>query len=286
LDGQDGIRIIGEPVARNTAPGIGLAAVHLQKEYGDTAMVVLPADHVVADVQVFHEVLGKAVSVAAEGHIVTLGIVPDRPETGYGYIEQGQALSDKGCYNVKHFVEKPSHEVAQQYLVSGNYLWNSGMFVFKVSTILEEIETHLPKLNAGLLKISDHIGCADYDSVLQEVFEGLESVSIDYGVMEKSNRIVVIPADMGWDDVGSWLAVGRLNEGDEHGNVLRGDAIVHNSQGNILDSDGKRLVVLGGVQDLVVVDCDDVLLVCHKDSIPDMRSVVSLVRNAKGGRYL
>lgn len=286
LRGFDGVRIVSEPMARNTAPGIGLAAIHLQKVYGEAVMVVLPADHSVTNVPAFHSVLAQAVRTAAQGYLVTLGIVPDRAETSYGYIERGPFCVEEGVYRVKRFVEKPSLDIAKEYLKQRTYLWNSGMFIFKVSTISHEMQEHLPTLYTQLLEISTHIGEPTYELILREVFEQIESISIDYGVLEKSSKIAVIPADIGWDDVGDWLSFGRLHSSDTHGNVIRAVALAYKAHNNIVDSDGNRLIMLAGVKDLVVVDTADVLLICSKEAILDMRAVVSMVRETKGGGYL
>lgn len=276
--------VISEPFPKSTAPCIGLAAVHVRKKYGDAIMLIIPADHLILDTARFRQLVGQALQLALEERIVTFGIRPDRPETGYGYIELG-AILDAGI-KVKRYVEKPNLSTASEYVRSGSYLWNSGTFVFKASRILTEIGQHIPKVSDGLCRIAEHIGLPSYEQVLKETFTGFPSISIDYGVMEKAENMVVLPADIGWDDVGSWLSVERLRGSDAAGNSFTGQVVAHETHRVTVDSDGKRLIALAGVDDLVVVDCDDVLMICTKEAVKDIRTLVAKIRAEVGDRYI
>jgi mannose-1-phosphate guanylyltransferase len=262
LDGAS-VRILAEPVGRNTAACIGLAALHIKQFSEDEPIVVLPADHFIADVEKFAGTIRAAAEVAREGAIVTLGIAPTRPETGYGYI---QTTDDRGrpYFDVERFVEKPNYETALQYLASGNFLWNSGIFIFTARTILSELKMCMPDLFQGLAEIEESIDRPAYDSVVERVYAKLPSISIDYGVMEKTERpIYVFQADFGWSDVGSWQALYELrrSEYDGDGNLLLGESAVVGSKRNLVYASTGRKVALLGVEGLVVVDTPDALLV-------------------------
>lgn len=278
--------ILCEPVGRNTAPCIGLGAACISKKYEDALMMVLPSDHVIKCIDVFRDTLTSACEIAEAGeNLVTMGITPNYPETGYGYIKfyKAQMLGQGNL--VEQFVEKPDLETAKTYLASGEYLWNSGMFVWKVSTILKRMEEFLPETYAGLMTIKDAVGTENYASVLKEQFTAFTSVSIDYGILEKADNIYTLPGNFGWDDVGSWLAVKRLHEPDEKDNLLLGNVIAVDCQNTIVE--GKdRLIAMAGVKDLIVVDEADALLICHKDNAAQIKDIIAQLREKNLEQYL
>ncbi len=271
------VKTLIEPVGRNTAACIGLAALHVKQSFEDEPVVVLPADHFIADVGGFAETIRAAAEIARTGAIITLGITPTRPETGYGYIQtadkKGQSL-DHPYFAVERFVEKPDYETALGYLSRGNYLWNSGIFVFTARAILSEIETCMPELYSGLKEIEKAIDKPDYDAVVDRVYAQLPSISIDYGVMEKTTKpIYVFKADFGWSDVGSWQALYELrsSEYDGEGNLLLGDALTVDAKRNLVYSRTERKIALLGVEGLVVVDTPDMLMVANLDRSQDVK---------------
>lgn len=266
--------ILCEPVGRNTAPCIGLGAMHIAKKYEDAIMMVLPSDHLIKYNKMFVNTLKDGCEIAEKGaNLVTIGITPDYPETGYGYIKFNPDEADGHAYAVDRFVEKPSLEVAKEYLETEEYLWNSGMFMWKVSTILSNIQKFLPGMYTGLKTIQQAIGTEEQEVVLEKVFPELESVSIDYGIMEKADNIYILPGTFGWDDVGSWLAVGRIKKSNEDGNVVEGNIITINSKNNIIQG-GRKLIATVGIEDLIVVDTEDATLICEKNSAADIKKVL------------
>ena len=278
--------ILCEPVGRNTAPCIGLGAVHIAKKYEDAVMMVLPSDHLIKYNQMFLNSLKDGCSIAEKGkNLVTIGITPDYPETGYGYIKFLPQQADGNAYAVDRFVEKPDMETAKEYLESEEYLWNSGMFIWKVSTILDNMKSMLPDLHQGLLNIAEAIGTDKQEMVLEKVFPELESVSIDYGVMEKAENIFILPGVFGWDDVGSWLAVERIQKSNESGNVVTGNIITINSKNNIIQG-GKKLIAAVGLENLIIVDTEDATLICDKGSTPDIKLVLENLKICNREEYL
>lgn len=278
--------ILCEPVGRNTAPCIGLGAVHIAKKYEDAVMMVLPSDHLIKYNQMFLNALKDGCSIAEKGkNLVTIGITPDYPETGYGYIKFLPQQADGNAYAVDRFVEKPDMETAKEYLESEEYLWNSGMFIWKVSTILDNMKSMLPDLHQGLLNIAEAIGTDKQEMVLEKVFPELESVSIDYGVMEKAENIFILPGVFGWDDVGSWLAVERIQKSNESGNVVTGNIITINSKNNIIQG-GKKLIAAVGLENLIIVDTEDATLICDKGSTPDIKLVLENLKICNREEYL
>jgi mannose-1-phosphate guanylyltransferase len=276
------VEILVEPRGRNTAACVGLAALHASRvaaESGaeDEPMVVLPADHFIADVEGFRRTVRAAANVARGGAIVTLGVAPNRPETGYGYIHIGPGSgesSEQPYFRVRRFVEKPDYQTALGYLSSGDYLWNSGVFIFTARTILQEIEACMPELHEGLREIERAIDTPAYDAAVERVYDRIESVSIDYGVMEKTSKpIYVFRADFGWSDVGSWQALYELRraECDEQGNLSLGDSRIIDAKRNLVFSTTDRRVSLLGVEDLVVVDTPDAVMVARLDRSQDVK---------------
>ncbi len=270
--------ILCEPVARNTAPCIGWGAVAMQRKYGDAVMLVLPSDHIVLQPQLYRSVMRNAIAVAEEtDDLVTLGIPPSSPDTGYGYIQYDADTPRHSAFRVRRFVEKPDLETARRYVSSGEYLWNSGMFVWKVSAILREMRAHLPENEPVLSRIGEAMGTPEAAAVLSAEFPRLRAISIDYGVMERTKNVYVLPASFGWDDVGSWLAVGRISPANDMGNVIRGDVVTVDSTRCIVQG-GKKTIAMVGLQDTIIVDTEDALLVCARDSAGDIKKVLEILR--------
>lgn len=267
--------ILLEPAARNTAPCIALAAEVIRKKYDDAIMMVLPSDHLIKFNQMFIDTLKIASEVAQKGTgLVTIGITPTYPETGYGYIQfEADEKGIPGVYNVKRFVEKPNIELAKEYVNSGEYLWNSGMFVWKASSIDAKLRKYLPDMSEGMDKLYDAAGTDDFTAILKDIFPKFRSESIDFGVMEKASEVYTIPGNFGWDDVGSWLALERVNKTNEYGNMIQGDVISINTKNTIVCG-AKKLIATVGIEDLVVVDTDDALLICAKDSTQEVKKVI------------
>jgi mannose-1-phosphate guanylyltransferase len=283
--------IIIEPVGKNTAACIGLAALHIQKKVPDAVMVVLPSDHAIGDYRKYLEVISAAAKVAEqEGGLVTIGIKPSGPQTGFGYIEQGQSLrnvSGKKVFRVKSIREKPDLQKARKFVQSGKFYWNSGMFIWKASIILKEIEHYLPDLHEGLMKIKEVLGTSREAAIVPNVYKGLASISIDYGVMEKADNAFMLPGDFGWSDVGSWDALWEISVKDNQGNALTGggSAIFTDTEGALVYSP-KKLVALVGVKDLIIVETKDALLICKKGRSQDVKKVVDTLEAAKKKKFL
>ena len=278
--------ILCEPVGRNTAPCIGLGAAHISKKYGDALMMVLPSDHLIKYEPIFRQTLQDACRVAEQGeNLVTLGITPDEPETGYGYIKFNPNVTLERAYAVERFVEKPNLEKAKEYLASQEYLWNSGMFIWKVSTILNNIKAYLPEMYEGLETIKAATGTEAQESVLKATFPGLQSVSVDYGIMEKAQNIYTLAGTFGWDDVGSWLAVGRIQKTNEFGNVVSGSVVSVNTRNCIIQG-GSKLIATVGLSDIVVVDTEDALLVCNKENAGEIKKVLESLKITNQYQYL
>ncbi len=280
------IDVIAEPVGRNTAPAIGLAAALIAARDPSGVMVVLPADHFIKNETALRDTLAFAGQAAHSGSLITLGILPSRPETGYGYIEADMtAITGQGPFQVKRFVEKPPLDEAVRYLNEGNFFWNSGMFIWRADAILEEMAAYMPSLHAKLEPLR-HPGTAD-DADLKEriaaLYQNLEGVSIDYGVMEKSAKVLMVPVEMGWSDVGSWSALPEVVEPDSAGTVCINAAghIVVDSSENLIYADG-RIVATVGVHNLVIVSTADAILVCDRERCQDVKKVVELL----GGKGL
>lgn len=278
--------IICEPASRNTAPCIGLGAIHILDKYKDAMVMVLASDHLIKNEQLFLTALSDASKLAEKGNnIVTLGITPNYPETGYGYIKMNMDHRIVGAYEVATFVEKPDYETAIKYLEKGDYLWNSGIFIWKASTIMLLMKELLPKMYEKLIQIQKSFGSDQRDEVLKSEYEKMEAISIDYGIMEKANDIYVIPGVFGWDDVGSWLAVERLRKPDKEGNVLSGNVVKIDVKNCIVEG-SERLLALIGVENLVVIDTDDVILIGEKDSISDIKSLMIQLKDDDRKKYL
>jgi hypothetical protein len=281
--------IIIEPVAKNTAPCIGLAAIHIAKKNPDSKMIILPSDHLIKFNEIFIDTLKIALDVVEKGdNLATIGITPNYPETGYGYINftKGESFKDSAnIYEVLRFVEKPNLEKAKEYLTSGEYLWNSGIFVWKASTILKNFKEYLPEIYEGLQKIGESINTGKYEEVLKKEFPNLPSESIDYGIMEKAKNIYVIPGNFGWDDVGSWLSLERINKTNQDGNVITGNVISIKTKNTIIQGSDKLIATIG-LEDIVIVDTDDVTLICHKDNTQEVKEIINNLKICNRNEYL
>ena len=283
--------IIVEPLGRNTAPCIGLAALHIKRKSPHAVMVVLPADHLITDASRFRRLLSSACKIANRGDcLLTIGIKPTSPETGYGYIERGSLhakVKGTDVFAVKSIREKPPLKQAKAFLKKGDFYWNSGMFVWRVDTILEAIEQWLPQIYDGLLEIESAIGIEGEKEALRRVYKKIPSISIDYGVMEKADNILLIEGDFGWSDIGSWDALWEVSYKDENGNAANcRDLFIGVDTRNSLIHGSGKLVVLLGVEDLIVVDAEDSLLICKRGSSQDVKKVVEILENKKKKEYL
>jgi len=280
--GYEEARILLEPCGRNTAPAIALAALQLLKTTADNAedplMLVLAADHLIQDIPAFQNSIGRAASLTQQGKLVTFGIVPGHPETGYGYIQRGSTLASDG-FTVNRFVEKPDLSTAQEYLSSGDYFWNSGMFMFGARRYLAELEKHRPDILA-ICQAAFEGSQTDlhFTRINESAFAECPEDSIDYAVMEKTDNAAVVALDAGWSDIGSWSALWDVSRKDDSGNSLTGDVIAHDTKSTLVRAD-HRLVATLGVKDLVIVETKDALLVAHKDKVQDVKKVVERIRD-------
>jgi mannose-1-phosphate guanylyltransferase len=274
-------QILAEPVPRNTAPCVGWATATLLRRDPDALVAVLPSDHFIRDEPEFLRIVQTALDVAREGYLCTIGVVPGRPETGYGYIEVGEALSG-GAFRVSRFVEKPDRARAEQFVHGGKHLWNAGMFFFAARTMARAIEAHLPDLWRGLEEIDLAARQGEERRALDSVFPKLPSISIDHGVMEKASAVAVVPGDFGWNDVGSWESAWELAAKDDIGNSLPEGAVAVDARGNFVcdrtTSRSKRVYALVGVSDLILVETDDAVLLIPRDRAQDVRAVVDQLK--------
>lgn len=278
--------ILCEPIGRNTAPCIGLGAIHIAQKYDDAIMFVLPSDHLIKFTNMFLKTLETGTDVAENNtNLVTIGITPDYPETGYGYIKFDPRKTEGQAYAVERFVEKPSLEVAKEYLSTEEYLWNSGMFIWKVSSILKNMQKYMPDTYESLIKIKEAIGTPQQNSILEKEFHNMQSQSIDYGIMEKANDIYILPGTFGWDDVGSWLAVERIKKTNEFGNAVSGNIITVDTHNCIIQGD-KKLIAIVGMEDTIIVDTKDATLICAKDSAGDIKKVTENLKICNRNEYI
>ncbi len=276
--------VLVEPAARNTAPCIGWAALRVHRRDPEGVLLVLPSDHHVADLPGFREVLRRCAEVAASGALCTVGIRPSRPETGYGYLRLGEELSP-GVRRVAAFVEKPDLERARSYVAGGDHLWNGGIFAFRADVLLSEIERQLPELWAVLEKLAPAVGTSKEAAALRRHFPKAPSISIDYGVMERAERIAVVPADVGWSDLGSFSALPEVRPLDAEGNVAGPDALLVGSRDCVVLGSGRPVAVVG-MEGVVVVDAGDAVLVVPRDRCQDVRAVVDELRRRRATKYL
>jgi len=266
--------IIEEPFGRNTAACIGLASIIIEKKDKDAVMIVLPADHIIRDKEAFHKVLKNAIEFAYKsGGLLTIGITPTRPETGYGYIQIDDKEVAQNINKVFTFAEKPNYATAVRFLESGDFMWNSGMFVWRTDSILEEMKVHMPDLFESLESIKKSFGKSDFESVLTNLYGQLKKISIDYGVMEKSNKVYLTKGSFNWSDVGSWEEVYQLSEKDGNGNSVSGQVYLDMSVDSYVYSPNKFTAVIG-VENLIIINTDEALLICRRDNSQDVKKVV------------
>jgi mannose-1-phosphate guanylyltransferase/mannose-1-phosphate guanylyltransferase/mannose-6-phosphate isomerase len=279
--------IVLEPVGRNTAPAIAVAALMLSRDDPEALMLVLPADHLISDVEAFHRAIRTAAEAARHGHLTTFGIVAATPETGYGYIRKGAPLAGcAGAHQVAAFVEKPDLATAQQYVDSGDYFWNSGMFLFRARDFLDELQALRPDIHEASCAALDR-ATPDLDFVRLDpaAFEACPSDSVDYAVMEHTRRAAMVPADIGWNDIGSWSALWEVAHKDEQGNAVRGDVLLEDARNNFVRAES-RMVAMLGVSDLVVVETADVVLVARMDQVQEVKKLVDRMKAEKRCEHL
>lgn len=280
--------IILEPVGRNTAPAVALAALYANRHLPEGALLlILPADHVIADIDAFTQGLTSAASHASEGALITFGIVPQGPETGYGYIRRGESLPTNDdtlpAFHIAEFVEKPDLETAQAYVDSGEYQWNSGMFLFRADSYLEELTSHQPTMaNACKQAYEQAYEDLDFLRIKKENFMACPSDSIDYAVMEKTDKGVVVPINPGWNDIGSWTALWEIAAHDDNGNVLKGDVLAHDTENSFIHAES-RMVATVGLKDHIVVETADAVLVAAKDRVQDVKAIVNRLQRENRG---
>lgn len=271
--------ILSEPSSRNTAACIGYAAMEIIKKYGNGIMVITPSDAYIRDIDKFTKVLNEAIkAVECQDKLITIGITPTFPATGYGYIKYNKTLSSQ-VKTVTEFKEKPNKKTAEKYIKEGTYTWNSGMFIWKASTILEKFLQFIPDIYNDLCKIGEAMGGDDEFNVINQLYPCIREISVDYGIMEPSARngdVLVIPGEFGWNDVGSWDMMNVLHESDTYGNVILGDGIAINTTDSTIYS-SKRLVTAVGVNNLVIVETEDAVMVCDKNSAQEVKLIVDML---------
>lgn len=281
--------ILLEPIAKNTAPCIAMAAMYINNKYQDAIMAVLPSDHLIKNKEMFIYTLKDACRVSeSNSNLVTIGITPTQPETGYGYIKfdnKRESFGNSNAFKVECFVEKPSISKAKEYLTSGNYLWNSGIFVWKISSILKRFEQLLPNIYNPVKEIISSINTESYNQILLEKFQNFDPISIDYGIMEKAKDIFVIPGAFDWDDVGSWLALERINNTDDFNNVVSGNVITIDSKNSIIQGNDK-LIATVGINGLIIVDTNDALLICNKNEVGSIKKVLENLKICNRKEYI
>lgn len=289
LEGIRGENVFEEPLNRETATCIGLAAVKLLKRDPKALMVALPADHVIIGEDRFEQAVLTGIKMAEEGeYLVTLGIKPERPESGYGYIEKGTELKP-GIFSVKRFVEKPNVEVARSFLDKGSYLWNSGMFIWRADRLLREIKKYLPELYGCLMRIYNAVGSVEEESITFREYEKIDGISIDFGVMQRTNKAVVLQTDFVWDDIGSFNSLERFLNRDESGNIISDSCheFIDVRNSIVVGNGDRKLIAAIGIKDLLIVDTEDVLLVCPRERSQEIKDLVSkLVEEEAKGRFI
>ncbi|MYN47393.1 mannose-1-phosphate guanylyltransferase/mannose-6-phosphate isomerase [Pseudoduganella sp. FT93W] len=278
--------ILLEPVGRNTAPAVACAAHYLKAIDPEAVMLVLPADHVIEDVTAFYAAIRQAAVPVEQGALATFGIVPTGPETGYGYIRSGEALAAASCYRVDRFVEKPDRTTAQSFVDAGNYYWNSGMFLFRAESYLSELQTFAPAIvTATATAVGNDYRDLDFCRLDEASFMACPSDSIDYAVMEHTKHAIVVPADIGWSDVGSWSSLWEVQQKDGQGNVTRGDVYLDDVSGSLVRAES-RIVAMIGIRDLVVVETNDAVLVAHKDQVQRVKNIVDHLKTKQRTEHL
>lgn len=278
--------ILEEPFGRNTAACIGLASIIIEEKCDDAVIVVLPADHIIRDKESFHKTLALAADFADKDKgLVTIGIIPTRPETGYGYIQIDDEIITDNIHKVLTFAEKPNYATAVRFLESGDFLWNSGMFIWRIDSILEEMRKYMPELSEGLEIIKKDIKTSNFTEVLINVYGQLRKISIDYGVMEKSQKVFLVKGDFGWSDVGSWEEVYQLSPKNDEGNALVGQVFTDDTTESYIYSPNKFTAVIGA-ENFIVINTDDALLICRRDKAQDVKKVIEHLKYNKITEHL
>jgi mannose-1-phosphate guanylyltransferase len=277
--------VLLEPIGRNTAPCVGWAASVVARKEPDAVLAVLAADHHIGDSAGFLRVIGRAVDAARSGDMVTVGVRPTRPETGYGYVELGEELAP-GVQRARRFVEKPDEMRARQFLAAGRFLWNSGMFFFRADELLSMVRQHLPGLGDMLRQYDEAATRGEEQSLVKATYAAMPDISIDHGVMEKAARVAVVPGDFGWSDVGSWTSAWELAPHDDAENAVFGDVVAIDTRGSYLRATAGKVVAVVGLEDVVVVDTDDALLVMPRSRAQDVRAVVNTLKSQQRKKYL
>lgn len=286
LPGVPEQNILEEPFGRNTAACIGLASIMISEKSKDAVTIVLPADHIIQDVNSFQNVLMSAAKFANESKgLVTIGIIPTRPETGYGYIQIDDAIITDNIHKVLTFAEKPNYTTAVRFLESGDFLWNSGMFIWRIDTILEEISKYMPELNDGLVKIKNSLHSNNLDEIIAQVYGQLKGISIDYGIMEKSQKVFLTKGDFGWSDVGSWEEVYQLSGKNADANALVGKVFTDDTSDSYIYSPDKFTAVIGA-ENFIIINTDDALLICRRDKAQDVKKVIDHLKFNKMNEHI
>lgn len=280
-------QILLEPIGRNTAPCIGYAAYKLKMKNPQASMVVTPSDHLVLNQHEFEKVIGEGLDFAEQHHtLVTIGIEPSRPDTGYGYIQIDSTDRVDTLNRVKTFTEKPTADVAKMFVESGEFFWNSGIFIWRVEDIVREFYLHLPELNQQFSSILPHYNTSHEREAIARIYPECRNISIDYGIMEKAENVYVRCADFGWSDIGTWNSLYQHMPKDGKGNTVTGDAMLHETNGTIVNISPGKLAVVQGLDDFIVVNTEDVLMICRRDEEQNIRRFVEDVRQKKGGRFV
>ncbi len=282
-DGQ----ILGEPVGRNTAPCIAYASYKIHQQDANATVIVAPSDHLIMEEDRFFECIHTATAFAnKEKSLITIGIQPNRPDTGYGYIQYLEKEAAKGVNEVKTFTEKPSLELAKTFIDSGDFLWNAGIFIFKTTTIKQAFEKHLPDMHKLFKDGNKLYGTEEEQAFINQVYEQCSNISIDYGIMEKADNVYVVPGSFGWSDLGTWNSLYDILEKDKNVNALIGKQVkLYESKGNLISVPKNKLVVLKGVKDLIIVEADNILLICEKSREQEVKQIVTDLKLEYGEKY-
>ncbi len=281
-------QILGEPIAKNTAPCIAYACYKIASKDPDSVVVVAPSDHLIIDVESFNTQVNKAMSFAEQNDaLVTLGIKPSRPDTGYGYIQFQEEEVESGIHPVKTFLEKPNLELANQFVESGDFLWNAGIFIWSISAILKAFDNHLPDMAELFVTETKSYYSKKESTMIDRIYPACQNISIDYGIIEKSDNVYVLPSEFGWSDLGTWKSLYDVADKNDDQNVIIGDTVeLSTSDGNLVVAEKGKLVVLEGVKDLFVLDTEDALLICNKDKEQEVKRIVNDVKSGHNGKYI
>lgn len=280
--------IVAEPFRKNTAPCIGYIAFKIHQKNPNAVMIAAPSDNHIPDEENFSNIMNKALDFVSHiNALTTIGIMPSHPNTGYGYIQHEDIEVAPGIYKVKTFTEKPNLELAKAFIKSGDFLWNSGIFTWKCKTIIHAFEQHLPEVYELLYSEKEKLNTSEEKKIIEEIYSQFPSISIDFGIMEKANNVYTIPASFSWSDLGTWNSAHSNMEKDYFGNAVAGtDVMVFDTHDCIIHTPGKKLVVVQGLEDYIIVDTNDVLLICKKEKEQDIKDYVAEVKKNKGDKYL